>query len=64
MSKYIRFRTSQHKHIRMISHKFNIIDMKTLTITDILSQSYDATVTYFDNISFLAHALNQLFSPK
>ena len=38
--------------------------MKTLTITDILSQSYDATVTYFDNISFLAHVLNQLFSPK
>ena len=48
----------------MISHKFNIIDMKTLTITDILSQSYNATVFYFDNISFLAYVLNPLFLPN
>ena len=27
----------------------------------ILSQSYNATVFYFDNISFPAHVLNQLF---
>ena len=30
----------------------------------ILSQSYNATVFYFDNISFLAHVLNQLFLPN
>ena len=30
-------------------------------INCILSQSYNATVFYFDNISFLAHALNQSF---
>ena len=30
----------------------------------ILSQSYYATVFYFDNISFLAHVLNQLFLPN
>ena len=29
----------------------------------ILSQSHNATVFYFDNISFLAHVLNQLFLP-
>ena len=31
---------------------------------DILSQSFNATVLYFDNISFLAHVLNQLFLPN
>ena len=30
----------------------------------ILSQRYNATVFYFDNISFLAHVLNQLFLPN
>ena len=30
----------------------------------ILSQSYNATVFYFDNISFPAHVLNQLFLPN
>ena len=30
----------------------------------ILSQSYNATVFYFDNISFLAHVLVQLFLPN
>ena len=30
----------------------------------ILSQSYNVTVFYFDNISFLAHVLNQLFLPN
>ena len=30
----------------------------------ILNQSYNATVFYFDNISFLAHVLNQLFFPN
>ena len=29
-----------------------------------MSQIYKATVFYFDNISFLAHALNQLFLPN
>ena len=29
----------------------------------ILSQSYNASVFYFDNISYLAHVLNQLFLP-
>ena len=37
--------------------------MQTLTITYILSQSYDATVFYFD-ISFLAHVLNKWFLPN
>ena len=31
---------------------------------DILSQSYNATVFYFDNISFLEHVSNQLFLPN
>ena len=35
-----------------------------IKIENILSQSYNATVFYFDNISFLAHALNQLFLPN
>ena len=30
----------------------------------ILSQSYNATVFYFDNVSFPEHALNQLFLPN
>ena len=30
----------------------------------ILSQIYNATVFYFDNISFLEHVLNQLFLPN
>ena len=30
----------------------------------ILSQSYKATVFYFDNISFLEHVSNQLFLPN
>ena len=30
----------------------------------ILSQSYNATVFYFDNVSFLEHVLNQLFLPN
>ena len=30
----------------------------------ILSQSYNATLFYFDNISFLGHVLNQLFLPN
>ena len=33
-------------------------------IHTILSQSYNASVFYFDNISFLAHVLNQLFLPN
>ena len=31
---------------------------------NILNQSYNATVFYFDNISFLEHVLNQLFLPN
>ena len=34
------------------------------TSHSILSQSYNATVFYFDNISFLAYVLNQVFLPK
>ena len=30
----------------------------------ILNQSYNATVFYFVNISFLEHVLNQLFLPN
>ena len=42
-----------------------MICCKTLIFSDtILSQSYIATVFYFDNISFLARVLNQLFLPK
>ena len=34
--------------------------MTYITSKHILSQSYNATVFYFDNISFLEHVLNQL----
>ena len=34
------------------------------TSGNILSQSYNATVFYFDNVSFLAHVFNQLFLPN
>ena len=33
-------------------------------VSYILSQSYNATVFYFDNISFLEHVSSQLFLPN
>ena len=33
-------------------------------LPNILSQSYNASVFYFDNISFLEHVSNQLFLPN
>ena len=39
----------------------NTIIPKFLKSSDILSQSYNTTVFYFDNVAFLEHVLNQLF---
>ena len=46
----------------LYSHQYNL-QLSKIGIY-ILSQSYNATVFYFDNISFLEHALNQLFIPN
>ena len=44
--------------------KITHVKLRVFLYQDILSQSYNATVFYFDNISFLEHVLNQLFLPN
>ena len=46
-------------------HRMSIeFTRNNITNTNILSQSYNASVFYFDYISFLARVLNQLFLPN
>ena len=40
------------------------LSLETPYLINILSQSYNATVFYFDNTSFLEHILKQLFLPN
>ena len=40
------------------------VKLRVFLYQGILSQSYNATVFYFDNISFLEYVLNQLFLPN
>ena len=44
--------------------RWMLIKMYFMVCAYILSQNYNTTVFHFDNISFLAHVLNQLFLPN
>ena len=59
-TKYTTWRKQMRKQISLIMRKpaFGV-----MWRCNVLSQSYKATVFYFDNISFLAH-VNQLFLPN
>ena len=44
--------------------RLSSLDISMAWTICVLSQSYNATVFYFDNVSFLEHELNQLFLPN
>ena len=48
----------------ILIHVLQLILIQCVSDLTILSQSYNTSVFYFDNISFLGHVLNQLFLPN
>ena len=58
----LKYSTSAASTVCGEEHWFSII--RKFSDLSLLSQSYNATVFYFDNITFLGHVLNQLVLPN